>query len=187
MKSKIFLLLMGILFTAPGIGGAVGTVPNTHDHFHDQECDCEAEEGSQHHKRTKDWQSFIAEREKQLLGYVNQFTPEKKAEWTKVLEEKKQLRNKWMSPENAAKREQWHKEKMEKMQKLRKQLEEGKITKQEFVKQIHGGKDMGHWKSFHELEIAAEKKETKQATTLLNQLLRQYEEHNKRLKELLAK
>ena len=34
----------------------------------------------------------MAEREQKLLAWVDQYTPDKKAEWTKVLAEKKEIK-----------------------------------------------------------------------------------------------
>jgi hypothetical protein len=150
----------------------------------DKPCDCNK---GKHHITHKDWQAMMAEREQKLLGWVSQYTPEKKAEWTRVLREKENLRNQWMSPENSAKREQWKKERSAKIEALKKQFESGKITKEEFIKQAHGGKEMGHWKTFHELRVAVDKKDNKQATILLNRLLEQTKQHNQLIKEKLAK
>jgi hypothetical protein len=74
---------------------------------------------------------------------------------------------------------------MKKMKELHKQLEEGKITKEEFIKEAHGGKDMGRWKTFHDIKLAVENKDAKLAAERLNQLLDQYKEHNVKLKEKL--
>jgi hypothetical protein len=46
---------------------------------------------------------------------------------------------------------------------------------------------MGHWKTFHDLEVAVEAKNNKHAAVLLNQLLEQYKQHNLMLKEMLKK
>lgn len=196
MKTKIMILALGMLLFVPFAAGAKEVVPDTivdnqeqlnnvNKSETDQPCDCEAEE-TQHHKMGHgDWQAKMAEREKLLLGWVDQYTPDKKAEWTQVLEEKKQLRNKWMSPENAEKREKWKSEKIKKMKELHKQLEEGKITKEQFMKEAHGGKDMGRWKTFHDIKLAVEKKDDKLAAERLNQLLDQYKDHNEKLKEKL--
>jgi hypothetical protein len=191
MKLKTLLLSIGLLLSVPGLAGAHGTVPDTNKHNGmvpdtQKPCNCH-DEGSRHHMQHKDWQAKMAERDQKLLTWVGQYTPEKKAEWTKVLGEKKTLLNQWMSPENAKKREQWKSEKMAKFDELKKQFDEGKITKEEFVKKLHGGKEMGHWKTFHNLKLAVEKKDNKQAAALLNQLLGQYKDHNIKMKEMLAK
>lgn len=182
MKLKLLSLSLGLLLSVPGLAAAHEHTPVNQKE--DAPCDCQ--EGKHHHMH-RDWQAHMQEREQKLLAWVDQFTPAKKAEWTKVLEERKALHTQWMSPENAKKREQWKNEKMAKMQELKKQFDEGKITKEEFIKQAHGGKKMGHWKTFHELELAVEKKDNKQAAALLNKLLQQSKEHNKKIKDLLKK
>ncbi|WP_160719103.1 hypothetical protein [Bacillus sp. USDA818B3_A] len=181
MKLKGFVFAAALLLM-PSAVLANHTIPAAHD---EKPCDCK--DGKRDHMTHKDWQSMMAKREQKLLVWVSQYTPEKKAEWTKVLEEKKNLRTQWMSPENSTKREQWKKERIAKIEELKKQLESGKITKEEFFKQAHGGKEMGHWKTFHELRIAVDKKDNKQAAALLNQLLVQTKQHNQLLKEKLAK
>lgn len=197
MKTKIMIFVFALLFSIPFMVSAKEVLPDTNvdnqeqlnnvdNSENDQPCDCEAEETRHHQKQGHgNWQAKMVEREKLLLSWVDQYTPDKKAEWTQVLEEKKQLRNEWMSPENAAKREQWKSERMKKMKELHKQLEEGKITKEEFIKEAHGGKDMGRWKTFHDIKLAVENKDAKLAAERLNQLLDQYKEHNVKLKEKL--
>jgi len=180
MKFRGLVLTLAIL-VMPTVALA-NTFPANH-----QEKPCDCKEGKHHHMTHKDWQAMMAEREQKLLAWVSQYTPEKKAEWTRVLKEKKNLRNQWMNPENSVKREQWKKERIAKMEALKKQFESGKITKEEFIKQSHGGKEMGHWKTFHELRIAVDKKDSKQAAILLNQLLEQTKQHNQLMKEKLAK
>ncbi|MED4228336.1 hypothetical protein [Neobacillus cucumis] len=179
LKGLVFTLAFLIM---PSFALANDMVPVNHE---EKPCDCQ---DGKYQKRThKDWQAMMAEREQKLLIWVNQYTPEKMAEWTKVLEEKKNLSSQWMSPKNAAKREQWKKERMAKMEQLKKQFEAGKITKEEFIKQAHGGKEMGHWKTFHELRIAVDNKDSKQAAILLNKLLEQTKQQNQLMKEKLAK
>lgn len=191
MRLKILLLSIGLIFSLPGFAGAQGTVSDTNNHQGTvpntrQPCNCN-DEGRRHHMQHKDWQAKMAEREQQLLTWVGQYTPEKKAEWTTVLTKKKTLLSQWMSPENAKKREQWKSEKKAKFDELRKQFEAGKITKEEFVNKLHGGKELGHWKTYHELKAAVEKKDDKQAEALLNQLLSQYKQHNEKMKAMLTK
>ncbi len=166
MRLKVGLLALVFVFSLHGYTEAHGHVPDTN--------------------KEQEWHMKMLEREQQLLSWVDQFTPEKKAEWSKVLEEKKKLRSKWMSPENAKKREQWKKERMKKIQELKKQLKEGKITKEQFVKEIHGGKGMADWTSFRELRAAIENKDEKSAKNILNRLLTHYKVHNEKLKEKLA-
>lgn len=198
MNIKMLIFFFSIILLVPGVSAANGPMPKT-DGFQvekdmkkdsqmkqgkkeAEECDCEKQEHVH-----RDWQAQMSEREQKLLAWVDQYTPEKKAEWTKVLAEKKELRNKWLSPNLAQKRENWKQEKMAKIQELKKQLEEGKISKEEFVKQAHGGKMMGHWKTFHDLKDAVEAKNDQQAAALLNQLLEQSKQHNENLKEMINK
>lgn len=188
MRFKMLLLSLGLLLSAPGLAAANHTsVPDTTNGGQREKAPCDCKEGSHHHMMHKDWQAKMAEREKMLLSWVDQYTPDKKGEWTTVLAEKKTLSNKWMSPENAGKREQWKKEKMAKIEELKKQFDAGKITKEEFIKQAHGGKEMSHWRTFHELRNAVEKKDNKKAAILLNQLLDQTKQHNEKIKGLLKK
>ena len=182
MKLKMIFLSMAIVFSMPNFAAAHDSTPVDHE---EKPCNCQ--EDNHRHLMHKDWQGMMKEREQKLLLWVDQYTPEKKKEWTKVLEEKKTLRKQWMSTENAAKREQWKKEKMKKMEELKKQLDEGKITKEEFMEKAHHGKKMGHWKVFHDIRLAVEKKDDKQAAVLLNQLLVQMKEHNQMLKDKLKK
>jgi hypothetical protein len=187
MKFKMLLLSLGLLLSVPGMAGANPTVPDTNNGGQREKAPCDCKEGREHHMMHKDWQAKMAEREKMLLSWVDQYTPDKKGEWTTVLAEKKTLSNQWMSPENAGKREQWKKEKMAKIEEIKKQFDAGKLTKEEFIKQAHGGKEMSHWRTFHELRNAVEKKDNKQAVLLLNQLLDQTKQHNQKIKELLKK
>ncbi len=170
MKLKVFFLALGLVLSSAGVAAAQPTVPDTNRDHH-------------HHK---DWHAKMLKREQLLLSWIDQYTPEKKAEWTQALAEKKELRKQWMSPKNAQKREQWKKEKMEKMQELKKQLEEGKITKEQFMKEVHGGKNMAHWKSFRDLKTAVDNKDDKQAREILNRLLVHYKAHNAKMKKMLA-
>ncbi|WP_052352983.1 hypothetical protein [Neobacillus dielmonensis] len=180
---KSLLLVMCLLISLPGVAGAEGS---GNEAVKEKPClNCSEEHRDHHRVMHKDWQAEQAEREKKLLAWVAQYTPDKKQEWTKVIEERKQLRNQWLSPENAPKREKWKAEKMAKMKELRKQLEAGKITKEEFIKQLHGGKGKEEWKSFHDLRQAVEKQDSEQVVVILNQLLVQYKEHNQLLKEKL--
>jgi len=180
MKKRLFSLVLGLLLTAPALASANGTVPDTQG----QNQTTPSHE-KHHHMKHGDWEVKQAERELMLLSWVNQYTPEKKAEWSKVLEEKKMLREKWMSPENAEKREQWKKQRMDKINELKKQVEAGKITKEELMKELHGDKGKAHFKTYHDLRIAVKNNDKKQAATLLNQLLEQSKEHNKMLSKMI--
>jgi hypothetical protein len=185
MKIKLLTLVLGLIFALPGFALAENVKPDTKGGVNENKpCDCHGEK-RHHHMMHHDWQAKMAEREQKILTWVNQYTPDKKAEWEKVLSDKKTLHTKWMSPENAAKRDKWKEQKMAQMKDLTKQLEQGKITKEEFMKKVHGGKKMGHWRTFHDLEVAVEAKNDKHAAELLNQLLGQYKEHNQMLSDML--
>ena len=184
MKLKMLFLALGLLLSMPGFAAA-----NLSETKKGQEgkAPCNCHEGKHHQMMHRDWQEKMAEREQKLNTWVSEYTPEKKAEWAKVLEEKNALRNQWMSDENAAKREKWKQEKMAQMDTLKKQLDEGKITKEEFITKAHGGKKMGHWKLYHDLEVAVEAKNKKHASVLLNQMLVEYKQHNEMLRSMLKK
>jgi len=182
MKFKLLFLTLALLLSVPGLTAANDSLPVDHE---EKPCDCK--EGKQRHMMHKDWQAMMKEREQKLLTWVDQYTPSKKKEWTQVLTEKKTLRNEWMSPANAAKRKKWEKDKLAKLEELNKQFNEGKITKEEFMKQVHGGKKMEHWKTFRDLRLAIENKDDKKAAVLLDHLLNQMKEHNKMMKDRLKK
>jgi len=187
MKLPILLLSLGLLFSIPGMASANPSTPDTSKGIQREKAPCDCKENGDHHMMHKDWQAKMEERQKMLLSWVDQYTPDKKTEWTAVLAEKKTLRDQWMSPENAAQREQWKNEKRAKIEELKKQFDAGKLTKEEFLKQAHGGKETSHWKTLHELKIAVDKKDKKQAALLLNQLLEQSKQHNAKIRELLKK
>jgi hypothetical protein len=190
MNMKMLIFALGLLFMVPSIAAANPTVPDTKGEIKGEQVEkqpCNCNEDRDHHLKHKDWQAKMEQRDKHLMTWVSQYTPEKKAEWEKVMAEKKALRSQWMSPENAEKREKLKKEKMAQIAELKKQFEEGKLTKEEFMKKAHEWKGMGHWKTYHELEMAVEAKNKKDATVLLNQLLVQYKQHNQMLKVILKK
>jgi|SRR5579875_2016268 len=182
MKLKTLFISMGLLLSIPGLASAQGTIAHGH-HHHNHCCTDESHKPHSH----KDWEAKIQEREQQLLSWVSQYTPEKKVEWTKALAERKNLYKQWMSPENAKKREQWKSEKMKNFKELHKQFKEGKISKEEFLTKLKSEKGMGYWKTYHDVKLAVEKKDQKQAQTLLNQLLSQYKQHNEKMKAMLSK
>ncbi|TDK63242.1 hypothetical protein E2K98_07275 [Bacillus salipaludis] len=187
MKNKLFVLILGLFLAVPGLASAHKHIPVDHEGHDIHKEDCCDKDNHRHHFMHGDWKAKMAAREGKILGWVNQYTPEKKEAWTKMFSEKKVLMMKWLSPQNAAKREQWKKERMEKMEKFRKQYDEGKITKEEFLKKVHGGKDMSHWQTYHEIEEAVAEKNNEEAKKYLNQLLEQYKAHNQMLKDLMAK
>lgn len=186
MKWKMLFVALGLIFSVPSFAAAHPSMQNIDGEKGKAEpCDCQ--DDKHHHMMHRDWEAKMAEREQKLLAWVSQYTPEKKADWTKVLNQRKTLYTQWKSPENMKKREQWKKEKMAKMEELKKQLDEGKITKEEFMQKAHNSKMIGTWKTYHELEIAVEAKNNKKAATLLNQLLNHYKQHNQMLQDMLKK
>ncbi|WML44141.1 hypothetical protein [Neobacillus sp. PS3-40] len=185
MKKKVVMLAAGLFLLLPSFGMANGATPDSK-----QEQKMNVPDDCRHGKHgdmmnKEEWQAKMKAREQQLLQWVDQYTPEKKAEWAKVTQEKNMLHEKWLSPEFAKQREQWKKEKMAEMQNLKKQYDEGKITKEELMKKAHGGKDMAHWKTFHDLKAAVESNNKQQVSQLLNQLLEQHKQHNQMVKEML--
>lgn len=137
-----------------------------------------------HHKNDHNFQEKMNEKEQNLVTLVKQYTPDQIDEWTKVIEERKNLREKWLSPEYSEKRAQWKKEKIGKIQELKEQYDAGKITKEDFIKYAHGGKELD-WKMYHSLMKAVENSNDKQVTLLLNKMLAQYKQHNKLLKSAI--
>ncbi|OIK15611.1 hypothetical protein BIV60_08690 [Bacillus sp. MUM 116] len=184
---KLIVLFLGLFLTLPNLASAHNHTPVNHDGSESHKENCCNNGEDRHHLMHGDWKAKMAAREGKILAWVSQYTPEKKKEWTKMFSEKKVLMMKWLSPQNASKREQWKKERMEKIKKYRKQYDEGKITKEEFLKKVHDGKDMSHWQTYHELEKAVAEKNSENAKKYLNQLLEQYTAHNKMLKDLMSK
>lgn len=186
VKRKIVLLAAGIFLAIPSFGMAHGATPNANQQIrHHDKDECHHEK---HGEMTeKNWQEKVKEKEQQLLLWVDQYAPEQKDEWVKVIQEEKALRDKWLSPEFSKQREQWKQEKMAKIQELKNQFDEGKITKEELMKKAHGGKDFAHWKTYHDLKEAVEEKDNKEAKQLLAQMLQQHKQHNEMVKEMLNK
>ena len=177
--------MIGLVLSLPGFAFAHGFMPDNHGAPHEKPPCCQ--DGHRDHMGHHDWQAKMAEKEKKILGWVDQYSPQQKAEWTKVFAERKSLVNQWHSPQYAKKREQWKKDHMAKMQELKKQLDEGKITKEEFMKKAHSVKHMGAWQTFHDLKKAVEAKDQVQAKKFLDKLLVQYKEQNIVMKEMLKK
>lgn len=133
----------------------------------------------------KNWQEKMKQKQQILLSLVNKYTPEKKKEWEAVIKERNLLMQKWLSPQFAEKREQWKKENMGNVEDLHKQYEEGKITKEEFLKQIHKGKELGHWKIYQELKESLKNHDDQKTAQLLNRLLVHYKQKNEKLKAVM--
>ncbi|MGG5254401.1 hypothetical protein ACQYAD_12975 [Neobacillus sp. SM06] len=181
---KRMLMILGLLLAVPGLLNAnVSAAQQQTDQSKMVHKDCH--EGHHHFMNGEKWQEKMKEREQEIRSWVNQYTPEKKQEWEKVLTEGKTLREKWHSPEFAQKREQWKKNKIAQMQALKKAYEDGKITKDEYIAKAHQGMKMGAWKTYDELKMAVETKKDQQAKALLNQLLTQYKMHNEKMKSMM--
>lgn len=172
MKNKVLGLVLASFLAVPMMASANGSTNDGHVHH-----------GNESHGKCheRNWQAKMEEREKKLLLLVNQYTPDQRNEWTKVINERKQLREKWLSPEFKNKREQWKKAKMEKYQALKKQYEEGKITKEELIKKMHDGR-MKHWQAKQELKTAIKNKDDQKVKQILNQLLAQFKQQNAMMK-----
>jgi hypothetical protein len=179
-KKKMIGLVLGLFLVVPGMVFANGTMPdpnnkgvNNTENSLDQR---------NHHMMDKNWQEKMKQKQQKLLSFVNKYTPEKKKEWEAVIKDRNSIMEKWQSPEFAEKRQQWKKEKMAKFEGLHKQYEEGKITKEEFVKKVHGSKETGHWKIYHELKDSVKSNNDKKTAQLLNQLLTHYKQQNEMMK-----
>ncbi|XJZ28786.1 hypothetical protein ACF5W4_08365 [Bacillota bacterium Lsc_1132] len=180
---KILLMVLGLFLSIPSLSMANAATANlqpgqakmVHKDCHE----------GHHSMNGQKWQEKMKEREQEILSWVNKYTPEKKQEWDKVMTERKYLRKKWHSPQFAQKREQWKKNKIAQMQALKKAYEDGKITKEEYLSKIHGGKKMGAWKTYHDLKTAVENKNDQQAKQLLNQMLTHYKMHNEKMKSMI--
>lgn len=187
MNLKLMTLVLGLFLSIPGLASATGPVSSP-DGGQAGKGPCDCGEGRHHHgMHHKDWQAKMAKKEKELLTWVNTYTPDKKAEWTKTLAESKALHQKWHSPEFAKQREEMKKEKMAKFQALKKQYDEGKITKEEFFNKLHGDKKYSHWKTYQGLKTAVKANDQKKAAQNLNSLLASLKEHNKMLQDKMKK
>jgi hypothetical protein len=152
------------------------------------------EQGTEAHKGKMESQGkhrmTFEVKEVELQSWAEKYTPEKAEEWKTVLAERKQLHEKWMSPEMAPKREAFEKErqaKIEEIKALRQQFEAGKLTREEFLKRAHekmqhnGATSMKGHAVYPRLHAAVEKGDTKEAGLLLNELLVFFKSHNERL------
>ncbi|MCQ6279164.1 hypothetical protein [Bacillus sp. EB600] len=175
-KKKVIGLVLGLFLVLPGMAFANGTMSNT---TNKGENSTENRLDQRHYQMMdKNWQEKMKQKQQKLLSFVNKYTPEKTQEWEAVIKDRNRIIEKWQSPQFAEKRQQWKKEKMAKFEGLHKQYEEGKITKEEFVKKVHGGKETGHWKIYHELKDSVKNNNHKRTAQLLNQLLTHYKKQN---------
>lgn len=175
MKVKMLVLVLGVILLIPGAVSANGNIPESYlkvsGNFHN---------GKEF--MDKNWHEKMKMKEQKLLSMVSVYTPEKKTEWVKIINERNKMREKWLSPEFAEKRALWKKEKMSKIKEFQKQYDEGKMTKEEFIKKVHGSKPIGNRKTYNELKVAVQNKNNKKAALLLNQLLVQYKQQNEWMK-----
>lgn len=184
MKLRLLLVACGLIFSMPGFAAA-----NHHmmpDGFKPTHGEIQ---GERHHHMDHhhNWQAKMQEREQKILTWVDQYTPEKKAEWSQVFAERKTLMSQWLSPENKAKRDKWKEQKMAKWKEWKKLLDEGKISKEEFFKKTHKGMKMKYWQTYRDLEVAVQENDQIKAAKYLNQLLEQCKEHNVKMKDMLKK
>ncbi len=179
-KKKMIGLVLGLFLVVPGMAFANGTMPNTTNKGGNSTEN--SLDQRHHHMMDKNWQEKMKQKQQMLLSFVNKYTPEKTKEWEAVIKDRNSIMEKWQSPQFAEKRQQWKKEKMAKFEGLHKQYEEGKITKEEFVKKVHGSKEAGHWKIYHELKDSVKSNNDKRTAQLLNQLLTHYKQQNEMMK-----
>ncbi len=177
MKTRTMALLLAALITIPGAAFAANT---TTGKGVKEPCNCHDERN--HHLMDKNWHEKMKLKEQKLLSLVTVYTPEKQKEWSRVISERSKMREKWLSPEYAEKREKWKMEKKSKFDAMQKQYNDGKITKEEFLKKVHGEKMVNSWKTYNELKEAVTNNNKQKAAALLNQLLVQYEKENEMMK-----
>ncbi|MDP4171382.1 MAG: hypothetical protein Q8906_12290 [Bacillota bacterium] len=132
-------------------------------------------------------------KEKKLLSLVDKYTPNQRAQWNQALKERKTLFKQMSSPEFKAKREQFWKAKKAEVSELRKQLKEGKITKEEFMQKMQEKKQNFHAQkqkyriAQRELKNAVKNNDSQMAAKWLNELLAQLQQHNQWMKDRMSK
>lgn len=171
MKKFSLGLAFFLLFTIPQMVMAISPILDTSGK--------EIHDGHNRHQMHQNCREKMRAKERKLLSLVSRYTPEKKAEWVKVMAERDQLRAKWFSPEFSKKREQWKKEKQQRMAE-REQRGNGEVPR----KHDHETK-IGRWKMYHQLKSAVESDNDKQAAKILNQILMHYKKHNEVMKKAL--
>jgi hypothetical protein len=181
MGKKLIGILLGLCLLLPSIVMANGNLPQEKCKGTNKDC----YEKRSHHMMDKNWKEEMKKKQQLLLSFVNKYTPEKKKEWEAVIKDRNKLIEKWSSPQYAEKRKQWKKIKMAKIEELHKQYEEGKISKEEFLKKVHSGKEMGHWKIYQEIQTSVKNHDDKKIAQLLNQLLEHYKQKNEMMKAAL--
>ncbi|WML52800.1 hypothetical protein RCG17_26150 [Neobacillus sp. PS3-12] len=181
MGKKLIGILLGLCLLLPSIAMANGN--SLQEKCKGTNMDCY--EKRSHHMMDKNWKEEMKKKQQLLLAFVNKYTPEKKKEWEAVIKDRNKLIEKWSSPQYAEKRKQWKKIKMAKIEELHKQYEEGKISKEEFLKKVHSGKEMGQWKIYQEIQTSVKNHDDKKTAQLLNQLLEHYKQKNEMMRAAL--
>lgn len=182
MKKQLITGLLAFALAVPGAAAAKGFVSENHDHSRHME-------GGKHYHSMEHCKGNMKGHESMLLSWVEKYTPEQKDRWKQAIDERKALYKQWKSPQFAQKRAKWKQARMAERENLKKQVEKGKISKEEMKQKILGKKQkffkMKHeqHRAFHDLKKAAKNNDAKQAKKLLNQLLGQMELHNKWMKE----
>jgi hypothetical protein len=178
VKIRMTVLLLAALLIP---GAALAS--NTTNKGAKESCNCHDKRN--HHMMDKNWHEKMKLKEQKLLSLAAVYTPEKQKEWSKVISERNKLREKWLSPEYAEKREKWKIKNKARVEALQKELNSGKITKEEFMKKVHGEKMLNSWKTYNELMDAVKNNNKKSAAVRLNQLLIQYEKESEMMKTAL--
>ncbi|OCA81538.1 hypothetical protein A8F94_21940 [Bacillus sp. FJAT-27225] len=183
---RLVSAIVSLLLVLPSVAAANTMVQNPEKNHNETEIhDCPM---GRHSKERIPFEVKQAE----LQSWAETYTPDKAAEWRTVLAERNQLHEKWMSAEMAPRRESWKQEKqarIEEIKSLRRQLEEGKMTREEFLKRVHekmhgkgASKLKGHF-IYPRLKAAVEKGDKKQAAQLLDDMLLFFKSHNERMAE----
>ncbi|WP_053366380.1 hypothetical protein [Bacillus sp. FJAT-27245] len=130
--------------------------------------------------------------DEEYVAWAEKYTPDRVAEWKEVLAERERLKERWNSPEMAAKREAVQKKREDRRKEitiLKKQYESGKLTKEEYMKKAYEIVRMGmnygmkgHALAIN-LKIAVEENNSRQAALFLNEMLVYFKEHNERIEK----
>ncbi|WML48867.1 hypothetical protein RCG23_01700 [Neobacillus sp. PS3-34] len=182
MKKQLLTGLLALSLTIPGVAAAEGFKSEMADHSRYME-------SGKHHSGREHCKGKMEERETMLLSWVEKYTPEQKDRWNQAIKERKEIVNKWHSPQFAKKREEWKRARMAKKAELKKQVEEGKISKEEMKQKFREKRQkfhkmkQEHYKTFNDLQTAVKNNDQKQAAQLLDKILVQMEQHNKWMKD----
>lgn len=177
-----------LMLVLPGFAFAEGAIENNSIEAHSAG---KCEKGSCAH-----YQVHRELKETEIMIWAEKYTPGQAGEWKAVFAERKALEARWLSPEMKGKRDAWKEERVrrfEEIAELKKQMAEGKITREEYVKQSYEKMKRGHGKAMRghavylRLKEAAETNNAKEAASLLNELLEFHRQHNEKLKVRLEK